>query len=245
MNSQCDISWNILNVIPGITRDASNPAKPLSGAFADLPRNLNSQVDTVGFCRPHTVCCRMLPCCLCCLERAHAFTSRNCGNFVIYMVYTSLYVSWVQEYTNHATTILKVNSYVICVAMCRHVLLLSQSLKSPAKSSCKAGIQTFRQNLVCKDATQGVAVQDTKDKRCLTFDLVQTPSIHALWSPKFPICRPNHACDPSWILSFQLRTDGLKASSSGKQRTCNCRPNVSNSFDLFSCDWCGMRSSTL
>ena len=64
--------------------------------------------------------------------------------------------------------------------MCRHVLLLSQSLKSPAKSSCKAGIQTFRQNLVCKDATQGVEVQDTKDKRCLTFDPVQTPSIHAL-----------------------------------------------------------------
>lgn len=139
-----------------VTRDASNPAKPLSGAFADLPRNLNSQVDTVGFCRPHTVCCRMLPCSLCCLERAHAFTSRNCGNFVIYTVYTSLYASWVQEYKsrnnmqqlslkNHtwkidenralgsAGQVLIAMSYVLlCVAMCCYCLKVLRALPSPA-----------------------------------------------------------------------------------------------------------------
>ena len=129
-----------------------------------------------------------------------------------------------------------------------HVLLspLSQSLKGPAKSSCKVGIQAFTQNLVCKEAMQGVEVQYTKRTNAVwLFDLVQRHLYVHFEAIIFPSVTLIMHVDLSWILSFQF-TIGLKASSSGKQRTCkDCRPNVSKSVDIFSLYWCGMRSSTL
>ena len=139
-------------------------------------------------------------------------------------------------------------SYVLlCVAMCRYatVFKVLRAVPSPA---AKLGSKPLRRIWFARIRARrrGAGQKDTKGQMlldCLT--LLKHHLYMHFEAQFFPSVARIMRVNPSWILSFQY-TDGLKASSSGKQRTCqDCHPNVSKSFDQLSSDLSGMRCSAL